>query len=89
MNNRAVNKFWKYFERLPQAIQNQAEKNFELWKKNPRHPGLKFEQVHPVKPFYSIRVSQKYRALARKEGDTFFWFWVGTHNDYEKIIAQL
>jgi len=26
--------------------------------------------------------------MALLEGDMFFWFWIGKHDEYEKIIAQ-
>jgi hypothetical protein len=30
-----------------------------------------------------------YRALAVKEGDAIIWFWIGSHAEYEKLLAQL
>src|SRR6266508_1325378 len=31
----------------------------------------------------------KYRALARVRHDTAYWFWIGTHNEFDNIIGQL
>jgi len=30
-----------------------------------------------------------YRALAARRGDSFYWFWIGSHADYERLLAQL
>jgi len=49
---------------------------------------LHFKQVHPRRPIYSVRISLEYRALGIREDDVVIWFWIGTHTDYEKIIAQ-
>ena len=27
-----------------------------------------------------------FRAVALLDGDTFFWFWIGSHADYDRII---
>jgi hypothetical protein len=29
------------------------------------------------------------RALALLEDDEITWFWIGTHADYDKLIAQM
>jgi hypothetical protein len=34
------------------------------------------------------RVGLRYRALARVRADTAYWFWIGTHNDFDKIIRR-
>ena len=57
---------------------------FALFSKNPSHPSLRFKQVGP---FWSVRVSHSYRALAVKNGDELTWFWIGTHADYDKFLA--
>ena len=30
-----------------------------------------------------------YRALAFKDGDDFIWVWIGTHQEYERMIRDL
>lgn len=34
-----------------------------------------------------MRVGGGYRALAVLEQDTFFWFWIGKHDEYERILG--
>ena len=30
-----------------------------------------------------------YRVLAIREGNTFYWFWIGPHDEYERIEVVL
>lgn len=36
--------------------------------------------------FWSARVNDAYRALAVREGNIFTWFWIGTHDEYERML---
>jgi hypothetical protein len=40
-------------------------------------------------PLFSARVSEQCRVLGRNEGaDTVVWFWIGTHQEYYKLLNQ-
>ena len=80
----ALPRFWVLYDRLPVEVQALADKQFALFSKDPSHPSLRFKQVGP---FWSVRVSYSYRALAVKNGDELTWFWIGTHADYDKLLA--
>ncbi|GLI34277.1 ParE family toxin-like protein [Desulforhabdus amnigena] len=64
-------------------IRQLADKNFQLLKKNPRYPSLQFKKIDEL---WSVRVGLAHRALAVEDGDDFIWVWLGTHDDYEKMI---
>jgi hypothetical protein len=81
--------FRERFRRLPDRIQRIARKNYGLWQQNPSHPSLEFKRVHPRRPIYSVRVGTGWRALGTREGEVMLWFWIGSHNAYEKLIDQL
>jgi hypothetical protein len=81
--------FRECFRRLPKRIQSTARKNYALWKQDSSHPSLEFKRVHPRRPIYSVRVGIGWRALGLREGDTIVWFWIGSHNAYDKLIDQL
>lgn len=81
--HRATGRFWKRLNALPEAVKNTADKNFALLKDNPRHPSLHFKKVGK---FWSVRVGSDHRALAVKDGEDFIWVWIGTHDDYERLI---
>ena len=85
MKHRTHPDFWTAYHRLPPAIQSLADKNFELLKNNPRHPSL---QLKKVGDYWSARVGQKYRAVAIEVDGGLFWTWIGTHGEYERLIAS-
>jgi hypothetical protein len=81
--------FRERFRRLPERIQRTAKKNYLLWKQDSSHPSLEFKRVHPRRPIYSVRVGIGWRAVGLREGDVILWFWIGSHNDYDKLIDRL
>jgi hypothetical protein len=79
-------RFREAFAKLPTEVQRSAKRAFALWQNNPFHKSLRFKQIHPVQPIYSVRVGLYYRAIGIKENDTMIWFWIGTHADYDGMI---
>ena len=80
MNSSTTSEFRAAFAALPGDVQARARRAFALWKKNPRHPSLRFKKAGQV---WSVRIGGGYRALGLLHGDTLYWFWVGTHDDYK------
>jgi hypothetical protein len=72
MISQTSTRFWDCYDRLPDRIKSLADKNFVLWKTNPRHPSLQFKQVKPR--LWSIRIGIEYRALAAYDGTTISGF---------------
>lgn len=89
MRSVKTERFRKAYDGLPKHIQEQADKAFSIWKRNENHPSISFKKIHKTKPVYSVRVTLSYRALGMKQGDTMIWFWIGSHPEYEKLIAAL
>ena len=85
MNHRATEKFWKLYDALPELVQAQADKSFQLLKRDPKHPSLHFKAVGRV---WSARVDRQHRALAVLEGDTYVWFWIGNHDEYDRLLRH-
>lgn len=83
MKHLATARFWRLYERLPADIQWLADKRFEILKANPRHPALRFKKIGQL---WSVRVGAHYRALATKEEDAYVWFWIGSHDDYDRLL---
>ena len=78
-------RFWEAYRRLPQTVRRDARRTYRLWIRNSRLPSLHFKKVGKV---WSIRIGNtSYRALADVQGDTVYWFWIGPHDEYERIIA--
>jgi mRNA-degrading endonuclease RelE of RelBE toxin-antitoxin system len=82
--HRTTPQFWNRFYQLPDPIQKLARKNFDLLKENPRHPSLHFKKVGQ---FWSARVGLAYRALAVEDEDDFIWVWIGSHDEYDRLIG--
>ena len=87
MNSRTTRSFWKHFDALPVGVRDQAQKSYQLWRDDPSHPSLHFKRIHAREPLFSVRVSRGYRALGLREDDTVTWFWIGSHGEYERVIA--
>ena len=79
-----TSRFRKHYQSLPRYVQQLADKNFELLKQNPRHPSLDFKKVNT---YWSVRVGINYRTLAFEKEDTYFWFWIGRHDEYMRLIS--
>lgn len=88
MRSRATAKFWKFYGRLPQVEQKRARSAYEKWKANPFHPSLHFKQVDDEEPIYSARVSEDFRVLDILEGDLVIWYWIGSHDDYLRMLKR-
>lgn len=89
MNSRTTKNFRKAFTELPKRVQQQTREAYLQFKQNPRHPSLRFKKIHSNLPIYSARISRNYRAIGQLDGDTIIWFWVGSHKDYDRLLAQL
>ena len=81
--HRATSRFWTCFANLSEDVQNVARKNYALLKDNPQHPSLHFKKVGT---FWSVRVGLTHRALAVEDEDGFIWVWIGTHDEYQRMI---
>jgi hypothetical protein len=75
----ALPSFWKCYNRLPEHVRKLADKNFTLFGENPLHPSLGFKKKGGV---HTAEVGRRYRAIARERNGDFYWFWIGTHEDY-------
>ncbi|BAY83008.1 hypothetical protein NIES267_24940 [Calothrix parasitica NIES-267] len=76
--------FWEAYAVLSPKIKEQAKKAYQLWKNNQFHPSLHFKKVGDN--LSSARITANYGALALKQGDDYYWIWIGSHNDYEELI---
>lgn len=79
--------FLECFAALPAEVREQARRSYRLWRANPSHPGLRFKPIRGREGLYSARVGRGWRALGRLDGSTMIWFWIGSHADYEQLIA--
>jgi len=74
---------------LPEEVQLQAAKAYRQFKVDPWHSSLRFKQVHPSQPIYSVRITIGNRAVGRRDEKGMLWFWIGSHADYERLLNRL
>jgi len=81
--------FRRLLDALPADVQGQARAAYRQFAENPRHPGLRFKQIHGSDRLVSVRISREYRAVGvSTSADEVVWFWVGPHEEYEKLLAR-
>jgi len=84
LNHFTSPQFWECYNRLPISVRQLADKCFELMKKHPRHPSICLKKVGQ---YYTARVGLHYRAIAIETPDGLIWFWIGSHDEYMRIIS--
>ena len=78
---------------LPVDIRRQAIRSYGRWRSTPGHPSLQFKCVNESASVFSVRIGLHWRALAYRDAgpaeDIVTWFWIGSHSDYDRLIAEL
>ncbi|MGH7951373.1 MAG: hypothetical protein ACREFE_05570 [Limisphaerales bacterium] len=60
---------------------------FQTLAKNPSLKSLGFKKIKS--DLWSVRAGSGFRALGTFEDGRYLWFWIGTHDEYERIIRDL
>ena len=90
MTSRIRKSFWRNYAALPRPIQVRAKAAYRQFLLDPTHPGLQFKQVHPTLPVWSVRITASYRAVGiRTSPERIVWFFIGTHAEYDRLLASL
>ncbi len=87
MTGKADRRFWKAFEKLPAPVQRLVREKYALWSRDPYHPSLRFEERR--NGICVVRIGEHYRALGLREGDIIAWFWIGTHEEYNRFHFRI
>lgn len=75
------------YRALGEDVRRSARKAYRLWSENPFHPSLHFKCINREENIWSARVTRNYRALGILQEDTVTWFWIGSHDDYERFFS--
>ena len=86
MKSHANADFWACYGRLSKEAQQRADQGYEWFRQNPSHPSLRFKRLQGNGNYWSVRVGEGYRAVGIRDGDTIVWFWIGTHNEFDKLF---
>jgi hypothetical protein len=85
VNHYTTADFWACYRQLPEAVKRVADRHYALLRANPRHPSLHFKRIGRLR---LVRAAAGYRALAAEAPSGLVWFWIGSHNDYERVVAH-
>jgi len=88
MKSRATTRFWKRYSTLPAPVQQLALKNYRLWRDNPTHPSLDFKKLHGASDRFSVRIGDHYRAIGHRTAEGVEWVWIGSHEEYNKLLGR-
>jgi hypothetical protein len=83
MKSSTTAEFRRLLAELPPEVRKTAHKQFRLWMHDPQHSSVRFKKVGEM---WSARVDRRHRALAIDVRGTIVWFYIGTHDGYERRI---
>lgn len=63
-----------------------GRKEISLIRSDPFHPSLGFVQRGAV---WTVDVGLHHRAIARRESNSLVRFWIGSHEDYNKLMSRI
>jgi mRNA-degrading endonuclease RelE of RelBE toxin-antitoxin system len=89
MKSSVTKAFRKQLSQLPESVQEHAAKAYALWRSDPYHNSLQFKRVSQRQPIYSARVGLNYRVLGLLEEEHIYWFWIGSHGEYDELLQRL
>lgn len=63
-----------------------ADPKYLLFEREPFHPSLGLKQKGEV---WTVDIGRSYRAIAYRNGNDFHWFWIGSHEEYNKLLRRV
>ena len=87
MNSRALKRFWRMYEGLNPDIRREAREAYALFAKDPLHRHLHFKELRYRPGYWSVRITYSYRAVCKRDGDTAYWLWIGSHAAFDRDFS--
>jgi len=88
MDSRRTKAFKKLFISLPDYVKENARKQYKYFRENQYHPSLRTKALGSTRnnnfKVYEVTVGMGYRATYFRDGDVYVWFWIGTHNSFDR-----
>jgi len=79
--------FLAALRRTSGACSGPREKKLRALRRDHSHPSLNFKKLKDgAGNRFSIRIGDHHRAIGRRMGEVIEWVWIGTHEDYNKLI---
>lgn len=74
---------------LPIQVQQLASQKYQTLLSNPQQVGIKpLPENRGKLEVWSAQVGNRYRALAVKFQSQFVWYWIGSHEEYNKVKSM-
>lgn len=84
MKSSGTNEFWQLYRELPKPNQRGGPPNPSFVEGKSARSGVHFKRVQDV---YAVRIAKTgYRAIAVDVADGFLWIWIGSHDEYERLL---
>lgn len=87
MISKARPSFWRAYDRLSPFTKARVRDAYRLFGQNPDHPSLRFKKLQGHASAWSVRITEQYRAVGVRSGDTIEWIWIGTHNEFDSLFS--
>ena len=87
MLSRITPEFLQMYRQLDPEIRRKVLRAHKLFLNNPRQGSLRFKRVKGRRSVYSARIDENFRVLGELNGDTITWYWIGPHNQYDRMIS--
>lgn len=93
MANLQTPSFRKLFSKLDPTVQRLARKAYVQYRRDPKL--VNFESKGRLKVrgktcvVYGARINDNWRALAILIDSKYYWYWIGTHTDYDRMLEGL
>lgn len=83
MISRATLAFWRTMRTLSVSDQKAARRAYRLFLQDPSHNSLRFKKLGGHDNLWSVRVTISIRAVGHRDGETIYWVWIGSHNEFD------
>jgi hypothetical protein len=88
MDSKRTKAFKKLYITLPDHVKESARKQYKYFLENQSHPSLRTKLIGSTRnnkfKVYEVTVGMGYRATYFRDGDVYVWFWIGTHNSFDR-----
>jgi mRNA-degrading endonuclease RelE of RelBE toxin-antitoxin system len=79
--------FWRAYESLDPRTREAAKRAYRMLAHDPDHASLRFKKLKAYENLWSVRITEQYRTVGERHGETVTWLWIGTHNEFDKLFG--
>lgn len=88
MKSRISGGFRRRYRALSPDQQRAALAAYQELKENEGLGRLRFKRIGSQAGTWTIRIGRDLRAIGEEQAGTVTWFWIGSHQDYERLLNR-